>query len=72
MKEMSQFQLDISDCDSIRNDMKRLGIPAYVIHAQVLERWLAPTVGFKAMGLWWSEFMKCLGTSRAQSNEETK
>jgi len=55
MREMSQFQLDISDCDSIRNDMKRLRIPAYVIHAQVLERWHAPTVGFKVMGLWWSD-----------------
>lgn len=53
--DMSQFQLDVSDCDTILNDMRRLQIPAYVIHTQVLEEWLPPTVGFKVIGLWWSD-----------------
>lgn len=55
MRDMSAFQLDISDCDSILNHVKSLGVPAYVIHAQVLEEWKPPTVGFKTMGLWWSD-----------------
>ena len=55
IREMSQFQLDVSDCDTIINDMRTLQIPAYVIHAQVLEEWRPPTVGFKAIGLWWSD-----------------
>ena len=55
IKEMSQFQLDVSDCDTILNDMRRLSIPAYIIHAQVLEVWQPPTMGFKIMGLWWTD-----------------
>jgi hypothetical protein len=36
--------------------MERLQIPAYVIHAQVLEQWQhPPTVGFQTVGLWWSD-----------------
>jgi hypothetical protein len=52
---MSQFQLDVSDCDSIVNDMRRLNVPAYVIHAQVLEVWQPPTMGFQIVGLWWTD-----------------
>ncbi len=56
LTEMSQFQLDCSDCDTIINDMRRLNVPAYIIHAQVLEVWdRPPTVGFKANGLWWTD-----------------
>ncbi len=55
IKDMSQFQLDCSDCDTIKNDMKRLNIPCYIIHAQVLETWQPPTVGFKIIGLWWTD-----------------
>jgi hypothetical protein len=59
IKEMSQFQLDCSDCDTISNDMRRLNIPAYIIHAQVLEVWdQPPTVGFRATGLWWTDVYK--------------
>lgn len=53
--DMSQFQLDISDCDAITNDMKKLAIPAYLVHAQVLEKWQPPTVGFEIVGLWWTD-----------------
>ena len=53
--DMSQFQLDISDCDAITNDMRKLNVPAYVIHAQVLEKWQPPTLGFEIIGLWWSD-----------------
>ena len=53
---MSQFQLDVSDCDCILNEMRSLNVPAYVIHAQVLELWdKPPTMGFRLAGLWWSD-----------------
>jgi hypothetical protein len=55
VREMSAFQLDVSDCDCILHDVRRLGVPAYLIHAQVLERWEPPTVGFKTIGLWWTD-----------------
>jgi hypothetical protein len=56
IREMSQFQLDCSDCDAILHEMRRLKIPAYIIHAQVLERWdRPPTTGFRIAGLWWSD-----------------
>lgn len=58
IKEMSQFQLDVSDCDTILNDMRRLGVPAYIIHAQVLEAWLPPTMGYRIVGLWWTDVYK--------------
>lgn len=52
---MSQFQLDVSDCDCIVSDMRRHQIPAYVIHAQVLELWRPPTCGYQIASLWWSD-----------------
>lgn len=55
IKEMSQFQLDLSDCDSILNHVRELDIPAYIIHAQVLENWHPPTLGFRCVGLWWTD-----------------
>jgi hypothetical protein len=55
ISEMSQFQLDVSDCDCILNEMRSLQIPVYVIHAQVLEVWQPPTMGYRAVGLWWSD-----------------
>lgn len=58
IKDMSQFQLDVSDCDSILHHVRELGIPAYIIHAQVLEIWMPPTMGFKAIGLWWSDIFR--------------
>lgn len=55
---MSQFQLDVSDCDTIIHDMKELGVPAYLVHAQVLEVWEPPTMGFQIAGLWWTDVYK--------------
>jgi hypothetical protein len=55
IKDMSQFQLDCSDCDTILHDMGRLNIPAYIIHAQVLEVWQPPTMGYQIVGLWWTD-----------------
>jgi hypothetical protein len=55
MPEMRRFQLDVSDCNCILNEMRSLQIPVYVIHAQVLELWQPPTMGFRAVGLWWSD-----------------
>jgi len=55
IKDMSAFQLDISDCDSISHHVNELGIPCYLVHAQVLEQWQPPTMGFEAIGLWWTD-----------------
>jgi hypothetical protein len=55
IRQMSQFQLDVSDCDCILNEMRAHGIPVFVVHAQVLEVWKAPTMGFRIVGLWWSD-----------------
>lgn len=58
IKEMSAFQLDVSDCDSILHHVRALGVPCYLVHAQVLERWEPPTVGFEAVGLWWTDIYR--------------
>jgi hypothetical protein len=58
IKDMSAFQLDISDCDSISHHVRDLGVPCYLVHAQVLERWNPPTMGFEAIGLWWTDIYK--------------
>ncbi len=55
IREMSAFQLDISDCDSILHHIRELDVPCYIIHAQVLEDWKPPTMGFRSVGLWWSD-----------------
>jgi hypothetical protein len=55
IREMSAFQLDVSDCDCIMHDVQKYKVPAYLIHAQVLEIWQPPTVGFKVAGLWWTD-----------------
>lgn len=55
IRDMSQFQVDTSDCDCITNEMASLNIPVYVVHAQVLELWEPPTTGFRIVGLWWSD-----------------
>lgn len=58
IREMSQFQLDISDCDSILHHVRELNIPAYIIHAQVLEIWKPPTMGYRIVGLWWTDIFR--------------
>jgi len=55
IRDMSQFQLDISDCECILNEMRLHSRPVYVIHTQVLELWHPPTMGFRAVGMWWSD-----------------
>jgi hypothetical protein len=58
IREMSAFQLDVSDCDCMLHDVRKYNVPAYLIHAQVLERWNPPTVGFEAIGLWWTDIFQ--------------
>ncbi len=58
LQDMSAFQLDVSDCDSILHHVRELDIPCHLIHAQVLEDWTPPTIGFKAIGLWWSDIYR--------------
>lgn len=56
--DMSKFQLDLSDCDSILYHVRELKIPAYIIHAQVLEIWTPPTMGYYTVGLWWTDIYR--------------
>ena len=65
IRDMRSFQLDLSDCDSIAHHVEQLGVPAYVIHAQVLEEWDPPTMRFKAMGLWWSDIYRMAESFRS-------
>jgi len=58
IRDMSQFQLDISDCDSILNHVRELQVPSFIIHAQVLELWEPPTMGFRIVGLWWTDIYR--------------
>jgi len=58
IEEMSAFQLDVSDCDSILQNVRALDIPCYLVHAQVLERWKPPTMGFETIGLWWTDIYR--------------
>jgi hypothetical protein len=55
IREMSAFQLDVSDCDCILHDVRKLNVPAYIIQKQVLEVWEPPTWGFRAVGMWWAD-----------------
>lgn len=64
IRDMSAFQLDVSDCDSILHHVRELSIPAYVIHAQVLELWEPPTQGYQTVGLWWSDIYQMTGHFR--------
>jgi hypothetical protein len=38
--------------------VRKYNVPAYLIHAQVLERWKPPTVGFEAVRLWWTDIYR--------------
>jgi hypothetical protein len=64
IREMSAFQLDVSDCDSILHHVRALDVPCYLIHAQVLELWKPPTVGFRTIGLWWTDIYKLAAAFR--------
>jgi hypothetical protein len=50
---MSQFQLDVTDCDDILNFVKRLRIPSYLFHVQVREDYQAPTSRKVGVNAWW-------------------
>jgi len=52
---MSQFQLDTSDCDQIMEFVQRRRLPAYVVHAQVVEQYEPPTTRYVALALWWTD-----------------
>lgn len=54
---MGRFQLDVSDCDDIRNAARAADVVPYVFHAQVIDRAEPPTVRHMATGLWWAEYL---------------
>lgn len=53
---MGRFQLDVSDCDDIRNAARAAEVVPYVFHVQVIDRAEPPTVRHVATGLWWAEY----------------
>jgi len=64
IRDMSEFQLDVSDCDAILHHVRDLNVPCYLVHAQVLERWDPPTVGFETRGLWWTDIFRMAANFR--------
>jgi hypothetical protein len=54
---MGRFQLDVSDCDDIRNAARAAEVVPYVFHAQVIDRAEPPTVRHAATGLWWAGYL---------------
>lgn len=52
---MTRFQLDVSDIESVLNDMEQNNhyIPAYLFHCQVVDIPKPPTVKFECVGIWW-------------------
>jgi hypothetical protein len=53
IKDMSQFQLDTSDCDDIMAGAKKYKIPSYLFHLMVREEYKPPTFKHVALGAWW-------------------
>ena len=50
---MSEFQLDVSDCDAITSVTRQLEVPLFVCHVQVRNRPVPPTLQFVPTGMWW-------------------
>jgi hypothetical protein len=55
---MSNFQLDISDCDDILEFVRRELVATYIFHVQVIEEFSPPTSYFKPVGIWWTDIFK--------------
>ena len=53
--QMSEFQLDTTDCDDITTVMTRDAIPVYLIHVQVIDRAHPPTARYVPLGAWWTD-----------------
>ncbi len=58
---IGRFQLDVSDCDDIRDAAQAAAVVPYVFHAQVIDRAEPPTVRHAATGLWWAEYLALRG-----------
>jgi hypothetical protein len=50
---MSEFQLDVSDCEAMKSVMVELQIPVFLFHVQVRNRPSPPTVEYVPTGMWW-------------------
>jgi hypothetical protein len=55
---MKNFQLDISDCDDILENVKREQIAAYIFHVQIVEVFTPPTSRFICGGFWWTNIFE--------------
>lgn len=55
VRQMSEFQLDCSDCDDIATVAEKIGLPVFLVHAQVVERATPPTRRFEGIGYWWTD-----------------
>lgn len=72
--QMSEFQLDTTDCDDITTVIRREGYPVYLVHVQVIDRAHAPTALYVPLGAWWTDpFRMAEGFKRIQQrSRETR
>lgn len=69
---MSEFQLDISDCDGILAVVRETRRPGFVIHAQVVEQFTPPSSVYKTVGLWWTDVFQMWDHFRQVRRRQTE
>lgn len=55
INEISEFQLDCSDCDDIENVVRTSGVPAILMHCQIAKSPEPPTMRLTGLDLWWTD-----------------
>jgi hypothetical protein len=53
--KMAEFQLDCSDCDDIMNVVRTSGLPAFLVHCQIVKVPEPPTMRLAGDALWWTD-----------------
>jgi hypothetical protein len=72
---MAEFQLDCSDCDDITNTVISSGLPAILLHCQVVRHPEPPTMRIVGKALWWTDlesFTSKFKDVRARRGNERK
>lgn len=73
--EISEFQLDCSDCDDIMNAVRTSGIPALLVHCQIAKFPQPPTMRLLGQAVWWTDlraFANAFNAVRARRGNERK
>lgn len=53
--DMREFQLDVNDFNDIVGAVRHTGLPAYVFHVQLDQKYEPPTRYTVAVGMWWTD-----------------